>query len=247
MQAELLSELPLGAAFSQGAVWSVLSDTDFGHAWIARLGFAIGLAGALLIAGSKPRLQSTGHTIALVLLAAGLVGSLAFAGHAAAGTGAEGMVQLGSDILHLIVAAAWVGALVPLALLLGLAKCDEPSIAVARAATVRFSSLGVVSVGILVATGIVNGWILSGSMAALVGTDYGRLLLLKIAVFCVMLTVAGINRLWLTPRLVEAMDADLAADTLHRLRRNSLIEATLGAIVVAIVGVLGMLPPGIET
>jgi copper resistance protein D len=246
LQAELLSELPLRAAFAQGAVWSVLSDTDFGHAWIARLGFAIGLAGLLFITDSKSRRLSSWRAIVAVLLAAGLIGSLAFAGHAAAGTGLEGMVHMGSDILHLIAAAAWVGALVPLALLLGYAACDGPSIAVARAATVRFSTLGIVSVGILVVTGIVNGWILSGSVAALLGTDYGRLLGVKVAVFAIMVMVAGINRLWLTPRLVGASRADVAVVALRRLRRNSLIEATLGAVIVVIVGVLGMLPPGID-
>ena len=242
LEAESLSELPLRAAFSQGAVWSVLWDTDFGHIWIARFGLAIGLAAALLLPGTQPG-QSPGRAVASVALAAGLVGSLAFAGHAAAGTGIEGVVHLGADIFHLVAAAAWVGALVPLGLLLGHATRDRPSIAIARAATLRFSTLGIVSVGVLVLTGIVNSWVLSGSVAALVGTDYGRLLMLKVAVFGLMVTLAEINRLWLTPRLAGALRAE---DALRLLQRNSAIEAMLGVVIVVIVGVLGTLPPGID-
>ena len=61
-----------------------------------------------------------------------------------------------------------------------------------------------ISVGALIATGIVNGWILAGSAPALVGTDYGRLLLAKVALFLAMVAVAAINRLRLTPRLTLA-------------------------------------------
>ncbi len=74
-------------------------------------------------------------------------------------------------MLHLIAAAAWVGALVPL----GAAPCarrehDAASLAMARTATLRFSTLGIASVGTLLATGIVNTWYLAGSVPALIGT-----------------------------------------------------------------------------
>src|SRR5207253_5378156 len=121
--------------------------------------------------------------------------------------------------------AAWVGALVPLALLVGVAwrNRDEPSVAIAREATLRFSTLGIVSVATLVATGAVNSWVLAGSVHALVGTDYGRLLLVKVALFLVMLSIATVNRLRLTPRLVQDVDTAGSRDALRRLRSNSLI------------------------
>ena len=79
--------------------------------------------------------------------------------------------------MHLIAASAWLGGLLPLALLLTAARREGISLALAREATLRFSTLGLISVGVLIATGSVNGWILTGSVPALVGTDYGRLLL----------------------------------------------------------------------
>jgi putative copper resistance protein D len=151
-------------------------------------------------------------------------------------------------VLHLLAAAAWVGALVPLAVLLGAAAKSrgEPSLAVARQATLRFSAFGIVSVAIVLATGIVNTWELAGSVPALFGADYGRLLLAKIGLFLAMLSVAGVNRLQLTPRLVGETDAAVRQRALRQLRNNSLIEASLAALILLIVGVLGTLPPGNE-
>jgi putative copper resistance protein D len=261
LQAEKLSDLPLTAVFSQGVVWSVLSDTDFGHDWSARLILTVLFAALLLTFGTGARRPAPWNGTSAVLLAAGLVGSLAFAGHAAAGSGIGGTIHLASDILHLVAAAAWVGALVPLAMLLGAAKRAKQSIEIAGEAAVRFSTLGIISVGVLIATGIVNTWVLAGSIAALVGTDYGRLLLAKVALFGVMLGIAGVNRLRLTPRLVQvpgvgaaggvggeggAGGMAMAADALLQLRRNCLIEAAIGAVIIVIVGVLGTLPPGLD-
>jgi putative copper resistance protein D len=192
------------------------------------------------IAAYWPRLLSS-------LLAVALVGTLAWSGHAAAGTGFAGTVHLASDILHLVAAAAWLGALLPLAIVLSATahSSDQPSAGVAREVVLRFSTLGIVSVGTLVATGIVNSWMLVGSVSALVGTNYGQLLLVKIALFFCMLAVAIINRLILTPRLMRTPSVT-AQFSARQIGTNSLIEAGLGAAILLVVGVLGTLQPGIE-
>ena len=114
--------------------------------------------------------------------------------------------------MHLVAAAAWVGTLFPLALLLAAAGHDATSVAIARIATMRFSTFGIFSVAALLITGSINTWYEAGSIPALTETDYGRLLLLKIALFLIMVAVAAFNRLHLTPRLVQ--DAD--GSTKHR-------------------------------
>jgi putative copper resistance protein D len=108
----------------------------------------------------------------------------------------------------------------------------------------RFSPLGVVSVGTLVATGVVNTWVLAGSVSALVATDYGHLLGVKVGLFFVMLSFGATNRLWLAPRLVHAPSSAAAAQALRSIERNSLIEAVLGTIIIVIVGLLGTMAPG---
>jgi copper resistance protein D len=241
---ERMSELSLAEVFAQGSVWTVLWETDFGKAWMVRFALACLLAAILpWLSPRSPRI----HTAA-VGVSAGLVGTLAWAGHAAASAGIAGGIHLIADILHLIAAAAWFGSLIPLALLLGAAHRDpaESSLAVARVAVLRFSPLGVASVGTLVVTGAVNTWVLAGSLPALVGTDYGQLLLVKVALFLVMLSFGAINRVWLTPRVVQAPNAAVAAQALRQIERNGLIEAGLATIIILIVGLIGTMPPGLQ-
>jgi putative copper resistance protein D len=118
--------------------------------------------------------------------------------------------------------------------------------ALAREAATRFSALGVASVTTLLATGIVNAWILVGSFRALAVTEYGRLLMLKLVVFAVMLVLAAVNRFWLTPRLVVASGDERRLEALRQLTRNSVIEVALGFSIFAIVGLLGTLHPAIH-
>jgi putative copper resistance protein D len=246
LQAARMADRPLAETFSDATLWTVITQTDFGRDWMVRLVLA-GLVAAYLLPLQSNRMNKPyWKQLVAVFLAASLVGTLAWAGHAAAGTGLGGTVQLTTDILHLIAAAAWVGALVPLAVLLGAAAHgpDHAPAAIAREAALRFSTLGIASVGTLLATGVVNSWMLVGSVEALVGTDYGRLLMLKIALFLVMLAIAGVNRLLLTPRIVRAKAGAMQLP-LRQLRNNSLIEAALGAVILIIVSVLGTLPPGI--
>ena len=242
-----ISEQSLTAVWSDGVVWTVLLDTDFGQVWLVRSALMVLLAAALYPAYFMRKPSPLRRGVALASAAA-LVAALALAGHAAAGTGLESLVQESADVLHLLAAASWVGSLVPLALLLGAAASErsESSLAVACTVTLRFSTLGIASVATVLASGIVNTWELAGSVPALVGTDYGRLLLVKVALFLVMMLVAAVNRLSLTPRLVQDHDDAARRDALRQLRTNSLIEAGIGAIILIIVGMLGTLAPGNE-
>jgi putative copper export protein len=61
-----------------------------------------------------------------------------------------------------------------------------------------------------------------------------------------MLLFAAINRLRLTPRLASSAGTDAMRDALAQIRRNTLIELIIGAIVIVIVSLLGTLPPGLE-
>jgi putative copper resistance protein D len=248
LQAAQMADVPLAEALSEGTAWTVLSETDFGQAWTLRLVIASLLAASLLWhTGGNPFASRRKLAVAIVL-ACGLVGSLAWAGHGAAGTGIEGGIHIVADVLHLIAGAAWVGALVPLALLLRAAFVDarHPSLSIANAAVLRFSTLGIASVAVLFISGLLNTWVLAGSIPALVDTAYGRLLLAKIALFLVMLSFAAVNRLWLTRRMRFSSESEDAKSAMGQIGQNSFVEAGLGAIVIFIVSILGTLPPGLE-
>jgi putative copper resistance protein D len=229
-------------AVSQGLAWIVLTQTAFGDAWVLRLEIASLLAVLLLLPKPNPRLESATDIIC-AMLAAGLAASLAWAGHAAATEGLDGTIHLASDALHLVAAGAWLGALWPLSIMLGRArKAGDPvSAAIAYQATQRFSILGLVSVATILTTGVVNTYEILGMMAfSMMGTDYNRLLLAKICFFIAMLAIAAVNHQRLTPQLSAERDPRRA---MRQLRWNSMTEVGLGLVILAIVAVLGRVPP----
>jgi putative copper export protein/mono/diheme cytochrome c family protein len=237
-------------ALSQGVAWIVLTQTRFGETWQVRSILAV-LVAASMFALNRGSLNSQRRLGAVsIVLAASLVGALAWAGHGAATPEAIGDVQLIADVLHLIVAGIWIGGLLPLTAILMIARGagDVRSIAIAAEATRRFSAIGVGSVLTLLVTGMINTYVLAGSVPALVGTPYGRLLLIKIGLFIAMVSIAAVNRQGLTPRLTSAAagNPSMAHGTLDALVRNSLTELALGLAILVVVGALGILIPGLH-
>jgi putative copper resistance protein D len=63
--------------------------------------------------------------------------------------------------------------------------------------------------------------------------------------FLVMLALATVNRLWLTPALAVNAGERPARRALRQLRRNVVIEIGAGAAILSLVAVLGVTPPGL--
>lgn len=251
LKAQSMSGRPFAHVLSQpDIVGTVLVRTEFGHDWLLRAVVTIPLVGLIWARSIGARGGSTKVLDRLILiLSATLLAAIAGAGHAKSTVGWIGVAHVSCDAVHLLAAGAWLGGLVPLVLLLGEARraADPSWSAVARSATVRFSTLGLVSVGALIATGAVNAVLLVGSVAALTATDYGLLLLIKIGLLAVMIVVAAINRFGLAPRLSMASAAGVNRTVLRRLQYNAAIEIGVGVAILVIVGILGTTPPGIHS
>ena len=246
LQAVSMSGLPLGEAMAPGVLSTVLNETQFGLVFEIRLALAVVLAGCLAYDHlALPRWLGLAAAI-------GLIAGVAWTGHGGSTSGLPGIVHLAADLLHLVATAAWLGGLFSLVLLLGAVHgTNDVSIFLAAEATKRFSTLGVASVGTLFLTGIVNAWFLVGSVNALMVTEYGRLLTLKIGLFAVMVAFAAVNRFWLTPILLppglpSPAESPARLQSLGRLTRNGRIEIVLGLMIYGIVGVLGTLHPAIH-
>ncbi len=242
-----MSGQPIAASLTQGVVATVLTRTRFGQIWVLRFVLGVVLAVLLLIPQRWRRRLWRWSGLAF---AAAMLASLAWAGHGGATPGRPGELHLAADMLHLLAAGAWIGSLIPLALLLAeTRRSGDADVSAARRAVVRFSILAAISVVILFTAGLVNTWFLAGAVPALIGTGYGRLLLAKIAIFAVMVTIAAVNLLRMTPRLAGASVGrrPLIQGALGHLRRNALLEAGLGLCVLSIVAILGILPPGLHT
>jgi copper resistance protein D len=229
----LLASDILGASLADvclhGGAWPVLFDTRFGLVWCARLALAL-LLGVLI---HWPPMRS-----AQLATAATLTALLALVGHAGATPGLAGDVHFGSDIVHLLAAGAWLGGLPAFAWLMWQARRTRTHgwSDFAIRSTHRFSVIGILSVGALLASGLVNSWYLLNGPRDLVTTEYGRLVAFKIGLFASMVSIAAVNRFYLTPRLPKA-------SALRALQFNSLGEIALGLCVLLFVGMLGTLPP----
>jgi putative copper resistance protein D len=242
LQAESMSGLPFGEAMTSDVLSTVLNETQFGL--VSKIRFVLAIILAACLAYDRLALL---RWLALAS-ALGFTAAIAWTGHAGSTLGEMGSLHLTADALHLFAAAAWTGGLVSLALLLSAARRHQGFAwaSLARDAAQRFSTLGIVSVGALLVTGIVSAWILVGSFQALVITEYGQLLMLKIVVFAVMLVFAAVNRFWLTPQLAFSSEKEAQVKALRRLTRNSVVEIALGLAIFAIVGALGTLHPAIH-
>jgi putative copper export protein/mono/diheme cytochrome c family protein/peroxiredoxin len=250
VQASTMSGLPLDAVLDRQNLGTVLNDTIFGRVWTMRLGVAIILSVVLPLARrtaddtSWLSLEAWSGLLAGVLLAA-----LAWAGHAAADQGDDRIIHLSADAVHLLAAGFWLGSLPALVFVLTRAGHATVSgtLPLAARMTRRFSTLGLASIGALVLTGVVNGWYLVGSLPRLFGTQYGHLLLLKLALLALMLALATVNRVYWVPKLVHATDAARGGSArlpLRWLGRDTILEMILGLAIVSIVGVLGITTPG---
>jgi putative copper resistance protein D len=202
----------------------------FGPLWLARL--TLILLALVFAAIGSARLGWLVPTLAALALA-----SLAGTGHAGLPGGVAGVAHRFADAGHLLAAGVWLGGLLALATLLAGADADVGRL------LLRFSGVGYAAVATLVLSGVANAWFLVGSIERLVGTPYGRLLLVKIALFLAMAALAAANRFWITPRFA-ASPAD--ARWLSQIKRHVWLEQGFGLLVVAVVSVLGVLQAAIE-
>jgi putative copper resistance protein D len=232
---------PLSEVVRDGTAWTVFTETRFGFDWQVRLLCAALLGGFALTWQHRNSILSG---LPAAILAAVFVGALAWAGHGGATPGYAGIVHVSADVLHLVAAAAWLGGLVPLILLLAsLGRPDVQARAViASAICRRFSNLGIFVVVALLVSGLTNAWFLVGDSPGLTGTSYGRLLSLKLLLFLGMVCLAAANRQYLMPRLASAEPGRAALS----IARNATLELLLGLAIVAVVAALGITPPATE-
>ena len=230
--------------------WDLVRETDVGTAWVYR---SAALLLALAVAIWMVRWPTTS---AAVLAGAGsvAVASLVWSGHAGATEGTAGTIHRISDILHMISAAVWVGAIGAFLLLISPRRVrDWPDgLAVAARSLDRFSLVGTVCVLIIAVTGLINSQLIVGAenIGRSLGSPYGQLLLAKLALFGLMLALAAANRWRLTPALAAAVaggdaeDIDTDPDAaLAAMRRSLIIEALAALAILALVAWFGTLEP----
>lgn len=237
-------EARAAAAVEPLALSRVALETRFGLVWLARHALLLLLA---VFVSMRAELRSPldwgaarGQTLLLGALA---LAALAAGGHAAA-VDASAATAIVADVGHLLAAGIWAGALPALVLLLRAASraagADTRPYAVLTARRFSRAALGIVLV--IVATGFVIAGAQVGSIGALLGTAYGRLLLVKLALVALALVVAAVGRRrWLPALGGEA--ATVGRPAMRRLAVSVAIEAACVLAILGVVTLLGASPP----
>ncbi|MGH8929743.1 MAG: copper resistance CopC/CopD family protein [Egibacteraceae bacterium] len=185
------------------------TGTRFGAAVLAQAGVALLVAILAIVARTK--------TAAAVALAAAALGGLAPAWWGHAGTSGLRYLTVVNDWAHVLAATTWVGGLAVVALLV-LSGGARDSLRPA----VRFSRLAGWALGVVLATGLVNSVVHLGSPANLLGTSWGRLVLVKLALLGGIAGLGWVNRRRCMPLLEQGGDG-----AAQRFRRVALAEVGL--------------------
>ena len=246
-----MSDTSLSESLSTDTLGTVVFQTQFGAVCQWQLGLlAIFLLTLGKLSWNRWLFQRGVSPLEILggMLAAALVVSTAWTGHAAATGGPEFWWRILADSIHLLTASIWPTGLLPFALFLGCARKidDLPRLRPVLVAVRRFSNVSLVTVSLLALTGMINSTFMVGSFHALVTTNYGRLLSLKLFVFFLMLTIAAWNRYRLVPLLFGDAATPARKPALARLRPLHVfvvIELGLAVAVIAIVSILGTTPP----
>jgi len=206
---------------TSASLGAVATTMDLGKAALARACIAA-LALVLVLRPRWPLVATLGALAAA---------SLAWLGHGGADEGHP--LHLVTDIVHVLAACAWLGALPAFLLMSGCADFHHQ--------LARFAGIGSLLVALLVLTGLLNALFLIGLAHVLDvwATPYGQALAVKLALFAAMLALAANNRWRLTPALANRPGPEAVA----ALRHSIGFEMLAGAAVLGAVAWLGTLPP----
>lgn len=210
-----------------------LSDFAKGIAWHAAIGtsYALTLAIAFValldaLVASVSRGAARAVLAAMAFIGVGL--ALAASGHASAAQ--PQVLTRPAVFVHAVAVTFWIGALLPLAMLL---RGDEGAQALTRfSRTIPFAIIPLLAAGIALAVVQVE------TPSLLLTTAYGRVLLVKLALVATLFLVAAVNR-W---RLTAPVEAGAPSAT-RRLVGAIAIEGLLAFAVLAAVTTWRFTPP----
>ena len=190
------------AAFDPKVLAIVLFSTRFGTVWMIQQGITLLLLSGFVLHPLLIRNFGRRPFLIFIIIATSLMlltGS--FKSHAAA---LEPIWPgLLGNSLHLMAAGAWLGGLPALFLLLRSSgqPTDHTSCAVIERTLRRFSILATTMVGVILFSGVLIGSLQISRWGELFSTPYGHLLLIKLALFTMMLCIAAIIRWRYMPRI----------------------------------------------
>lgn len=246
------------SALDSGLIHDVL-NTRFGEVWKLRF-TAFGVLAALLLflppatgrRWASRDAATAGRAVWLVAFAAAcayLVVSPALGGHAGAADDSALLVPL--DVVHVAAMSAWIGGVALLLLVVPAAtrRLDPPDRTRLLALLVtRFSTLALTAVAALLATGVAQSILHLDALSDLVETAFGRAILVKSALFVLLIALGAYNRRRSQPELARlAAGGEAPGRAGGALRRALRAEILLMAAVLAVTAALVAYSPSAAT
>jgi len=166
------------------------------------------------------------HWITAVLVALPMIISGAWLVHAA-GRFENQYVQMTLTVIHQIAAAAWVGGVLQLINLRLLLKSKQVSNELWSLMLRRFSVFGMVSVAIILISGVPITLQYIDTWNGLIGTGYGNLLMVKIILLAIALGFAWLNKSAVAAYFVSANDYALNNRVPYYIEAETFVLITL--------------------
>ena len=210
-----------------GAPIETLPSTSIGIAALART-VSLALVGLALVAlAVVPRFGGRRGWAAVAVGATAAIVVDVGTGHAAAGP--TWIVQIAAQAMHGIGAAAWVGGLAGLLVVLRTTPAGE-RLDTAR----RFSSWAGVALAVVAVTGAARAFAEIGTLEALFGTDFGRVVIAKSGLLLALAGLGAVNRFFTLKS---------AARVASVFRRIGVTELVLAVAIVGLSALLVNLSP----
>lgn len=249
--ASTMTRAPLFSPATFAKLTSLVTQSEVGLYALLRILLAIALWAAILkttaaTAGESAPAGRPRHATPadLFALAAGafMLATFTLTGHAVTVPGPPLPAAVAVDLVHFLAAAFWAGGLGYLAWLPWRDLAGDPGRPVVQGAVRRFSLLGLVSVAILVATGLLMSLQRIYGPLALFESRYGIDLLWKIGYLGIVLAIARGNMVIVRARR-QAAGQGLSTEVVQQLRRRVYAETVALGLVVTAAGILSNQSP----
>jgi putative copper resistance protein D len=216
-----------GSALQIDIIETVTLKTDVGIATSLQAATSVALLAALW----------TERAPLTAILAGLALTETAMHGHAAASFDPSGYLRMLVMAIHVLSAAAWVGALVPFVMTVQMTRhADHRRDAVAS--MVQFSRFGHIAVALVLTTGAANVLLIPARLSWDVSSPYQTALLAKIAAVAAMTSIAVVNRYLIVP-----LGQNRPLTSARLLITGATLEIALGLIAFALVASFGLESP----
>ena len=174
-----------------------LTKTHWGRIWTLRLALSLVSGFFWFLHDRRKRPLFGWFLVSLFPLAA----TFSLIGHLA--EGGDLTLAVLADAIHLLAVSLWIGGLIPLVFFLPSAFSSRAMAGEALVAVVeKFSRMAVLSVILIIATGLTGLWFVQGgkfSWSWMPGRLYGQVLFFKVAFAGAVLCLGGAARFWILP------------------------------------------------